>query len=239
MAINTKERAARWKCSIRVMQKLIKAKVPVHSDLEMGRWYGGLSPDQQEKMTPSMRAEIVAVGGGSTKPDKDHKEFTALYSEEAGEKTVLADLKRQLAFFLFRHKKAAKDNDGVKVSEALRQIKELASIVHDTEIRAHKLGRDMGDLVPRADLERPARFLAYHLLRCADAALAKLAKAIAERDPKLPAITAPEIRSLGEPLFLTALVFEPMERAMAGDNGAAPPEWLMKAMKEGMSEVVE
>ena len=48
------------------------------------------------------------------------------------------------------------------------------------------LGRDMGDLVPRKDLETPARFLGYHLLRCADAALASLAKAITERDPALP-----------------------------------------------------
>lgn len=233
------ERAKFWGVSLRVMTRLLSQGVPVDSMEAMRSWYASLPPDTQGKITAALREKIVGATGKRGKSDADYEAFIAGYSEEQGDKTVLADLKKQLAFYMFKHRGASERNNGVGASEAMRQIKELASVVHDTELRAQKLGRDMGDLVPRADLERPARFLAYHLLRCADAALHKIAKDIAERDPKLPMITAPEIRLLGEPLLLTALVFDPMTRAMEGDNGAAPPEWLVKAMKDGLTEVVE
>jgi hypothetical protein len=38
---------------------------------------------------------------------------------------------------------------------------------------------------------------------------------------------------------LRAVVFDPMQRAIAGDNGAAPPAWLVEAMRAGLDEVVE
>ena len=221
------------------MTKMLGNGVPVDSDEEMRKWYASQTPDTQNKLTPEFREKIIASMPKGEASSADYREFEKTYSEEKGDKTVLADLKKQLAFYMFRHRLASEKNDGVGASEAMRQIKELSSVVHDMELRSQKLGKDLGDLVPRVALEMPARFLAYHLLRCADGALWKLAKAITERDPKLPTITAPEIRALGEPLFLTALVFDPMERAMQADNGAAPPEWLVKAMKDGLSEVVE
>lgn len=238
----SKERAEHWAVDLRVMQKWIAAGVPVHDDAEMGRWYAGLSPDVQGKLTPAFRQKITGGRGAvgkSIATDADYKTFEATYSAEVGDQTVLADLKKQLAFYMFKHRAASELNDGVGASEAMRQIKELASVVHDSELRAQKLGKDLGDLVPRENLETPARFLGYHLLRCADAALNQLAKQMTERDPALPAMTAKEIRVMGEPLLLTALVFEPMKRAMEGDNGAAPPEWLLAALKAGLEEVVE
>ncbi len=226
------------------MQKYRKAGYPVESDEGMRSWYAGLAPETQAKLTPEFRGEILKCGASSKPPgtlatDADYKTFEAAYKPEAGDQTVLADLKKQLAFYMFKHRAASELNDGPGASEAMRQIKELASVVHDSELRAQKLGRDMGDLVPRKELEVPARFLGYHLLRCADAALSKLAKAITEREPNAPPITPEEVRRLGEPLLLTALVYDPMAKAMAGDNGAAPPDWLLAAMKDGLAEVVE
>ena len=231
------ERAAYWNVSGRVMYKMLADGAPVDSDEGMRQWYASLSPDTQAKLTPAFRAKLVAGMPKGLSNDADYKTFEAAYSPN--DQTVLADLKKQLAFYMFKHRSASEIGDGVGASEAMRQIKELSSVVHDSELRAQKLGRDLGDLVPRADLERPARFLAYHLMRCADGALAKLAKLITERDPKLPPITAPEIRQMGEPIMLTAFVFEPMDRAMLNDNSAAPPAWLVDAMRDGMTEVIE
>ena len=144
---------------------------------------------------------------------------------------------RDWAFFQFeKASKLKKKKDEKFYSDLLAKME---GTLHDAQLRAKKLGLEAGDLVPRAELENVARFLAYHLLRCADGALAKLSKAIAERDPSYPPITAQEVVALGEPLMITAMVFEPMERAMLGDNGAAPPEWLVAAMKEGREEVIE
>ena len=115
----------------------------------------------------------------------------------------------------------------------------MEGTLHDAQLRAKKLGIDSGDLVRRDELERPAKFLGYHLLRCADAALGQLAKLLTERDPSLPPLTVGEVREMGEPLLLTALVLQPIAKAMEGDNGAAPPRWLVEAMKAGMEEVIE
>lgn len=235
----SKERAAYWAVDIRVMQNWLAAKVPVHDDAEMKQWYASLAPDVQAKLTPSFRQKILGGEKRESSGDADYKAFEAGYSAEGNDQTVLADLKKQLAFWMFKHRATSEGGDSAGASEAMRQIKELASVVHDSELRAQKLGRDMGDLVPREQLETPARFIGYHLVRCADAALKQIAKAITERDPALPVITAKEIEAIGEPILLTALVFQPMVRAMESDNGAAPPDWLLAALKEGMAEVVE
>jgi hypothetical protein len=51
--------------------------------------------------------------------------------------------------------------------------------VQGFELRAQRLGREIGDIIPRADYERQLRALAYWLVRCVDDAKAfsKLSKA--------------------------------------------------------------
>ena len=163
----------------------------------------------------------------------------ASYKAADNDPNVLADLKRQMAFFLHKHRQASEGNDSAGAAEAMRQITDLSSVIHDFEIRQQRLGRDLGDLVPRSELEHVARFIGLHLLRCADAAIASIAKVLTDRDPALPSPDAKEIRALIEPLLITNLVFQPIERAAAGTNSAAPPAWLVKALLEGRAEVVE
>ena len=120
----------------------------------------------------------------------------------------------------------------------MRQIKELAGVIHDMELRAQKLGRDLGDLVPRSALEGPARQMAYQLMRCADAVVDQLGKALIGRDQSQP-ITVQEVKEIAEPILLNAYVLQPMVQASNGDNPGAPPPWLVSVMKEGINEVLE
>lgn len=242
-----RELALRWGISRRVADEWRADGVPLESDDGTVAWFTGLDPNLQARKPPAFRKKIAAIraakkGPATVSPGDDaaYKAFEAKYeSEENNDQTALAVLKKQQAFYLAKHRAASESDDEATASSAMKQIKELSSVIHDMELRAQKLGRDMGDLVPRKDLETPARFLGYHLLRCADAALTSLAKALTERDPSLPPPTAEEIVALGEPLFLRAVVFDPMQRATAGDNEAAPPAWLVDALRDGMTEVVE
>ncbi len=52
-------------------------------------------------------------------------------------------------------------------------------------------------------------------------------------------MTENEVRAIAEPLFLTAIVFQPMVRALEGDHPARPPSWLVAALRAGVDEVVE
>jgi len=199
--------------------------------------------DQKSAPIPLMDRLEELLGGASDtgapkSEDQDWKDFEAITRTNDPNASMVNLCKaRDWAYFCFE--KATRTGNKKKEKFYSDMLAKLEGVIHDGQLRAKKLGIEAGDLVPRKDLETPARFLGYHLLRCADAALSALAKAITERDPSLPPPTAEEIFALGEPLILRAVVFDPMQRAIAGDNGAAPPGWLVEALRAGLDEVVE
>jgi len=233
--------AERWSVSPRTVQAWKSKGVPVDDDAGMVAYYSSLTAKQQQGTTHRFRAALDRARKGATPsaPDADFASFEASYRPELADANTLATLKTSLAWFLTQHRAAAAAGDTPGADAAVRQIRELSSVIHDFEIRQQRLGRDLGDLVKRSELEHVAKFMSYHLLRCCDAALGKLAKAICERDPQLPPITVQEIRAMGESPFLTAMVWEPIEQAAKGTNSAAPPAWLVAALKEGRAEVLE
>jgi hypothetical protein len=249
----TAERAKFWRVSLRVAQLWQRKAVPIHDTANMIAWYAALPAASQSKLTPAFRRRVTelrlaadraatAPGSPPTAHDGD-AEFAAFEKDYAAgaqhDKTTLADLKKQFAFYLYKQRQCTARNDQAGASEAMRQLTQLSSVIHDMELRAQKLGRDLGDLVPRRVLETTARTIAYHLLRCADTLIADLIAALTRRDPTGAPLTAEEIRQLAEPIILSASVVQPIVRASYGDNPAAPPDWLVAAFHAGIADVLE
>ena len=221
--------------AVRNISRYKSRGAPVNDPVQFREWVG-----RQQSAPDGLLArldELVGVerdGAGGTDWEEFEKQVRTADPNDAMAKIGKA---RDWAYFQFeRASKTKKKRDEKFYSDLLAKME---GTLHDAQLRAKKLGIDSGDLVRRDELERPARFLGYHLLRCADAALGQLARQLTERDPSLPPLTVGEVRAMGEPLLLTALVFQPLVKAMEGDNGAAPPRWLVEAMKAGMEEVVE
>lgn len=240
------ERAKFWRVSLRVMQIWLRSNLPVESTEKMIAWYASLPAAKQMKISPKFQRRVTELrlqrDGGANNPAGD-PEFTIFekeYSEgKINDQTALADLKKQFAFYQFKQRQCSARNDAAGASDAMRQVRELGSVIHDMELRAQKLGRDLGDLVPRGSLEEPARRIGYHLMRCADASIEECIAALTRRDPTGAPLLAEEIRPLIEPILLNAFVLQPIIRAADGDNSGAPPDWLVSAIRSGAAEVLE
>lgn len=227
------------------MQQWLAKGVPVDDVEKMVDWFAGLPAAKQAKLTPAFRRRIAEIqiehdAEAARLAAAELREFEAGYTPGTEqEKSALADLKRQFAFFLFKQQKCAARGDKAGTAEAMTQVKELSSVIHDMELRAQKLGRDLGDLVPRSDLETVARHIGYHLLRCADAVIGEITAKLTLGDLGAARLGAEEIHARIEPVLLNAYILQPIERASHGDNPAAPPPWLVAALRAGVAEVLE
>jgi hypothetical protein len=240
------------------MQQWIKKEVPVDSDRKMIDWYAQLPAKSQSKLTTRFRRRITEVRLNTTNPvenpptpssgsaasqdqqDPDFAEFERQYSAGArADKTALADLKKQFQFFLYKQRVTTERNDQAAASECTRMLTQLGGLIHDMELRDQKLGRDLGDLVPRSTLENVARHIPYHLLRCVDTLIAEITAALTRRDPTGAPLTPGEIEAELEPILLDRAILQPIRRAAHGSNPAAPPDWLVRSLETGLSDILE
>jgi hypothetical protein len=223
------------------MQLWIKAGVPVDDTGRMVQWYAAQPLATQNKLTPEFRRRVTEIRldaeGGRPGFDPEWEDFEKAYSaNKPGDKTELDELKKLAAFYRHKQLRCSQRNDYAGAAAALNQLKPLSDLIHDMELRTQKLGRDLGDLVPRKTLEGPARVMGYHLLRCADAAIAELVKALTVAGEPL---ASTEIAARIEPILLNALVLQPIVRASNGTNDAAPPAWLVSALRAGAADALE
>lgn len=227
------------------MQRLLAQGVPVDDVGKMLAWYAALSAASQAKLSKPFRARITeerikATNQSGAVGDPDWAAFEREFkSSEASDHTVLAELKKQFQFYSFKQRQCTTRNDAAGASEAMRQIKELGSVIHDMELRAQKLGRDLGDLVPRKDIEFVAEQIGVHLLRVADTLRAEITTALTVRDLNSAPLAPEEIAARLEPILLNAYVLQPIVRAAEGTNTGAPPAWLVAALRAGVASVLE
>lgn len=114
----------------------------------------------------------------------------------------------------------------------------LAGIIHDEETRAARLGRDLGDLLPRTDAERLARALGYWLLQSADHLRRTLTPALSAAAAAGPLAPADFDRHL-DPALLRALILEPLARAATVNAGTTLPPWFIAALRESTAATLE
>lgn len=152
----------------------------------------------------------------------------------------LASLKLRCAYADYKIGLAQQRGDHPSVREWTETLRYLSGVVHDEELRAQKLGREIGDIIPRADYERQLMALVYWLVRCVDDAKAALAPRLAAASATGP-LYRQEVDAILEPVLLTTRVLEPLRRAteLPAGTGAALPPWALTAMRTALAAALE
>jgi hypothetical protein len=247
-AAHTKERAAFWCVSLRTMQNWKKARPPVPVDDVDGmiRWYSSQPSTSQHKLTPEflrrlteLRIDRERTLGAPVATDPDYAAFERDYdASHAKDTDSLARLKRLRDFALFKLERAQARNDLAAVNDASNLLKHNSSIIHDEELRAQKLNREIGDTLPRAQAEQIARAMAYWCLRSIDNLLAEVCPRIAASSASGP-LFPEEIRKQLEPALLSSRLLSPMVRSSQIASGMSLPRWWVDAAQSGLAATVE
>jgi hypothetical protein len=179
--------------------------------------------------------------------DPDRASFLAARAEadassatRAHDAAYLSALKLERDFAIFKLQRANTTNNLPVIKDTTEAITRLSGVIHDEELRAQKLGREIGDIIPRADYERQLRAIAYWLVRSVDEAKATLAPRLAAASATGP-LFRQEVDALLEPVLLTTRVLEPLRRAadLPAGTGAALPPWALAAMRTALAAALE
>lgn len=257
--------AERWCVDVRTAQRWLARQgqhTPppgaVDSDDAMLAWVASLPSAIQAKLSSRFRARIAslriqrerhggppptlpagAAGATPSSLDPDYAEFLAKHGESpARDSSLLADLKLQAAFAVFKLQRAQARGDLGAVKDATETLRYISGVIHDEELRAQKLGREIGDILPRAEAERILRALPYWLLRSVDELLADVCKRLAAASASGP-LFIEEIRQLLEPALLSHRVLAPFARAAQINAGTTLPRWAVDAMRESLAATLE
>jgi hypothetical protein len=243
---HTKNRSAFWCVSPRTMQKWIAEKVPVDSVEEMLRWVAALPSRSQSKLTKSfrrrvdeLRMELERKTGQPFVSDPDYIAFLAARSgaPAAAESTRLSQLKLQVDFALHQIALANSRRDPALLKDATDTYNRLSGVLHDEELRAQRLNREIGDTIPRAEAERIASAIGYWLVRSADELQSSLAKRIAEASST--PLFREEVRAMIESEVLSSRVLHPLARAAEVKSDSALPRWFIAALRSSVAATIE
>ncbi len=221
--------------------------VPVESDAKMVEWFAALPTRSQQLLSASFRDKIFeaqAKLSGDGPPDPDSKsadelaEFEATYKPSADETDNLAQQKKIREFYHFRWTRAQARRDRAGEAEALKHYARLTDLIHDAELRAARLGRDLGESFSAEDVRRLGRAIGFWLAAGADTLISQAASGLTAALAVGP-LDRESVRRIIEPLILTERVAAPMQRATEINAGVALPPIFVEAMQAGLAMVVE
>jgi hypothetical protein len=231
------EIAQRWAVSLRTAQQWRKTNVPAHDEAEMVAWYRSHSPASQKRFDARFRAKI---GEARVRLKIDVPAKQAAPGATAAPRTdqqVLTELKRLRDVAISRLSSATESSDMASIAEQTRQIEHLSAVVHDEELRAHKLGRELGEIMERGEVERFVRSEKWWRLRGIDHALASVIPKLIAAGAAAP-LTRDSIVNVLEPALLDETLVKPMEGALRG-KGMALPEWFVAIQREALGDLIE
>lgn len=240
MSKTAKQVAKFWRVSLRTAQKWLRAGIPVDDDAEMVRWVAGMPSASQAKLTKAFRTRIDEIrvvkertaADGAFISDPDYIDFTrTLAQSPAADSDNLSDLKRNRAFAIFKLQRSQERGDLAGVRDATESLRYISGVIHDEELRAQKLNREIGDTIPRADAERIAEAMGFWLMRGADDFLARVCKKIAAAS--VAPLYPEEVRALIEPELISTRLVAPFSRAAEISAACALPSWWITATQNG------
>lgn len=152
----------------------------------------------------------------------------------------ISSLKLRCAYADYKIGLAQQRGDHPSVREWTETLRYLSGVIHDEELRAQKLGRELGDMIPRPDYERQLKALAWWLVRLVDDAKATLSPRLAAASANGP-LFRQEVDAILEPVLLTTRVLEPLRRAtdLPAGTGAALPPWALNALRTALAAAIE
>jgi hypothetical protein len=180
-------------------------------------------------------------------PDTDYATFlhdraaaTAAPGSTARTTGPLEKLKLQRDYALHQIELGNRRRDPALVKDATDTLKRLHDAIYDEETLNARLGRDLGDIIPRADYERQLKALAFWLVRTVDDAKATLAPRLAAASATGP-LFRQEVDAILEPVLLTTRVLDPLRRSadLPPGTGAALPPWALNALRTALASCLE
>jgi hypothetical protein len=236
--------AERWDTSLRSMHMMLAEGIAMEDDAAVAEWYKGLSTHGQANLRPGFRRKILEAiarlqgvdPANVPTAEDDLAAFNREYKPTAGDKDNLAELKRERAYYLFRLQKARGRSDYAGEAEAAKHYRSFSDIINECELRALKLGRDLGDSFSAADVERLGRGAAYWLMNNAHNTIAGIAKGLV--DAGVP-LERDAVRKIVEPLILADRVLGPLTRATLVNVGVRLPPQFVNAIRDGLASCLE
>jgi hypothetical protein len=182
------------------------------------------------------KAAKLRESQGVTEPgqkyvDPDWSDFLANRPADAS-KDPLEELRDYYQIKL-RKANAAGDENSIRIYSEL--VIKYEKAIRDNKLAADRMGIEVGQLVPRADVERWAFGIAYWLMRSTDAALDTLSAKLA---PLAPGLEAAKVRATAEPFLLGSMILEPFARASI-QAGIGLEPWLCDRMRKTCGDYLE
>lgn len=243
----TKERASFWRVSLRTMQKMLAEQPawPVDDVVAMLQRVAAMPAASQAKLTRTFRTRVDELrmemerGGDPSIVDPDYAEFLRTHGQSATrDSSLLADLKQQASFAVFKLQRAQARGNLPAVKDATETLRYISGVIHDEELRAQKLGREVGDILPRPEAERILRALVYWTLRGTHDFLDEICPRLASASASGP-LFRDEVRQLVQPVALAARLLHPFKRATQINAGHALPAWCYATLAEAHAATLE
>ena len=247
------ELANYWRLTARTLSRMRAADppAPLHDCEATVHWFAGLTFERQNRMTPAFRAKvreirdkygIVPATKAAAAAGVSQDEFAKFKADRkahgAKDTDALAELKSLRDFALHKIAKATEAGDLVAVNAATKLMVHFSSVIHDEEIRAQRLGREAGDLIPSETFEAIVRAIPFWLVRGVDDLQSEII-------PKIVAASGhgelghEQLRKLIEPALLSARVLVPFVRSSQVVTGVSIPKRILDAMKSGLDDTIE
>lgn len=223
--------------SERTIYRLRGRGAPIHDPEDFAAWL----LKHPKSMTTGIRTRLAALRARGQMPKEDAMPPSSDYLEfersagagPADEAGLIGQLKRQMAFALYKLNNAQRRGDTAGVDEATKQLRSISGVIHDEEMRALKLGREIGDTIPRTEVERFAHALAAASMRAIDHAMPTLARELIGKNH------AKDVRAVLEPALLSARFFRPFVEATKVVNGQSLPRWLVEQITDAVDDYIE
>ena len=212
---------------------------PLHSVEEMAVWMKRL-----QRAPKGFIARMRELTGASV-PDVlegeeiSYKVFLEQYADkQRSDGDTVEQLKQLRAFQLFKLERAQEGNDLNAADDCAKMLKHLSAIIDDEELRAHRLGRELGEIIQRGEVVGYIHALTYWQLRCVDEFLGMIVPKLIEAAAAKP-LDRDAILGIVEPPLLDARITKPIERAVSSTGAAALPKWFLESVQESVDRVIE
>lgn len=238
--------AKRWAVSTQTAYKMRAEGLDLTSDRAVVDWYASLGSRGQTNLKAAFRRKILdamnrlGTSGEAPKggPAEDLRDFNEQYRPAIGDKDTLAELKRERAYYLFRMQRARMRNDYAGEAEAAKHYRNFSDIINECELRARKLGRDLGESYSADDVARLGRAIAYWLAVGAEAASGEIATGLVAA-AATGQLDRARVRGVVEPVLLAERTLAPLTRATLLNVGVRLPTAFVNAIREGLAACLE
>lgn len=232
-----------WRVNLRTVQRWQKKEgMPHPTNIDgMIRWSAGADkmPAAFVRRIVELRAERAGQdpskpAGAYTDPDwiEFEKTGTAVVADGEAQQT----LERFRDFYAFKLRKANAKSDENEIRAYSDLVIKHEKAIRDNALAAKRLGVDVGELLPRPEVERIIFALAYWMMRAADLHIDALTGTITSMAQGLD---RDKVRAALDGELLSTRMLIPFARAARLRAGIGLPDWAVAKFKDTAGDYLE